>query len=341
MRILIINISDDHVLGDKCHVALKKKYPEATILQRNLMSAALGWLQGRRQESDGNRESVVDNDRDKERFQWNRHMSRIAESTSVKCNATDPNNQIIYICAHGEIEDTTNCYYEKFDSDKYDKLMSVKELSAWLLSVLNESNYININIPVNIVLAMCFAARSFDSKINHIDNKDSIDFSKTFAGYLACELANIKPNLIVSISAFIGEVSFNDLNGDIQVSIEERFLEYPIIHGNQIRLHELGKQIEKLDQEQFCEIAEDKERLASLENEYNVLNSIIFQQSIRLNYATNYGMVTYEKSGGNSPLIINHDGLMPHAMLEKESEEQSEQGCQVACTVLSPKIGRR
>jgi hypothetical protein len=342
MKILIINISDDHVLGDKCHEALKKRHPDAIIIQRNLLSAALKWLQGGKQESDETHGRITDNERQKESSQWNRHMSRLAKSTSIKCNITNPTDQLIYICAHGEIGDTTHCYYERFDSDKCEKLMSAKELSVWLHSVLNEFNDININIPLNFDLAMCFAARSLEDKINHIKNKDSIDFSKTFAAYLVRELTNEKPDLTIHMTAYIGEVSFNDLNGKIQVSIEERFLEYPIVRENQLRLHDIKTQIASLEnaEEIQSEAIDCNERMALLYIEYNALKATIDQQTFQLSNATDYGKVLFEKHGAIGSLNINYDGLKPIIVSIEEIDEEAQRGCQAQCTVLSPKIGR-
>ncbi|MBA3536644.1 MAG: hypothetical protein H0T84_08555 [Tatlockia sp.] len=128
----------------------------------------------------------------------------------------------IIIAAHGNIGDTKTCYYENFETGTEIPLFSPQKLAHFFNEILSQSTQpANKDLPVT--LAICYAARTQDYQLDHVNNPENIPYLETFAGQFLTTLHETSSmNYDIDLSAYTGSVGFNNVTGELEVETEEQ-----------------------------------------------------------------------------------------------------------------------
>ncbi len=188
-KVLIINLSDEKGSGKQAADSLEQKYGQSNVELRQLSAQAQ---------------------------EWKKNPEKIDLSLP-----DIQNYEQIIIAAHGDIGDTKTCYYENFETAEEIPLFSPQQCAQFFNEILTQSNQpLEKNIPVT--LAICYAARTEDYKLDHVSNPENIPYLKTFAGQFLTTLhENSSMKYNIDLTAYTGSVGFNSKSGELEVETEE------------------------------------------------------------------------------------------------------------------------
>jgi hypothetical protein len=191
-KVLLINLSDETGSGKKAADSLEQKYGANNVQLRQFSAQAQEW-----------------NDS--------------PETVDLAIQDIQSYDKII-IAAHGDIGDTKTCYYENFETGAEIPLFSPQKLGHFFNEVLSQSTQ-PVNKEVPVTLAICYAARTQDYKLDHVNNPENIPYLETFAGQFLTtlhEASSMKYN--IDLSAYTGSVGFNGVSGELEVETEEQII---------------------------------------------------------------------------------------------------------------------
>lgn len=192
------------------------------------------------------------------------HLKLEKEAMAFRDTKTTPNFQLghltepvdeIIIGAHGILDDTDYCYSDDPIGSTAAELGEVKLLSAHQLADFCQAVFQSLNLPnsqpLEIVLAVCYAARTSEYRRNHIEAAQHVDFRQSFSYRFAERfrlISTVTIDLKANLRAYLGAVCFNEQTGELMGESEAKInngFKVAELRHEMVRLTEILDRLER------------------------------------------------------------------------------------------------